>query len=89
LLHATLRGTYIYRTDGMMEPSQPGIRRVHVGMLTFDGNGKFSGKQSSSRDGKTAREKLEGSYEIAADFSGALTQGSILDPGTKRTGICT
>ena len=81
--NTTLKGSYIFSTDGILEPSQPGIRRIHAGILTFDGTGKFSGQQSSSRGGEAAREKLEGSYEIASDCSGTLTQGSILHPGTQ------
>lgn len=79
---ATLKGSYVYSTDGIVDPVQPGVRRMHVGILTFDGTGKFSGKQSSSRGGKEARETLEGSYQIAPDCSGSLTQSSILTPGT-------
>jgi len=52
---------------GFIEPGQPGIQRVHYGIFVFDGTGKFSGKQSSSRGGKIGREKLQGTYTIAQE----------------------
>ena len=51
---------------------------MHYGVFVFDGAGKLTGKQSSSRGGKIGREKLEGSYTLDADCTGTLTLGGIL-----------
>ena len=45
----------------------PGIQRMYYSVFVFDGAGKLTGKQSSSRGGKIGREKLEGSYTLDAD----------------------
>jgi hypothetical protein len=47
----TLQGRYVFTGRGFIEPGEPGIQRVHYGVFVFDGTGKFSGKQSSSRGG--------------------------------------
>jgi hypothetical protein len=52
-------------------------------MFLFDGAGKFSGKQSSSRGGKIGREKLEGTYTLDADCSGTMTFGFVLRPDSQ------
>ena len=54
---------------------------MHDGLLVFDGAGKVSGKQSSSRGGKIGREKLQGTYTLDADCSGTMTFGSVANPG--------
>src|SRR5215207_915141 len=53
---------------------------LHYGVFVFDGVGKFAGKQSSSRDGKIGREKLEGTYTLDSDCTGTMTFGGIMDP---------
>jgi len=53
---------------------------MHYGVFVFDGVGKFAGKQSSSRDGKIGREKLEGTYTLDSDCTGTMTFGGIMDP---------
>jgi hypothetical protein len=60
----TLQGRYVFTGRGFIEPGEPGIQRVHYGIFVFDGTGKFSGKQSSSRGGKIGREKLRGTRSI-------------------------
>jgi hypothetical protein len=55
-----LKGSYIFAGRGFIEAIEPSIQRVHYGVFVFDGAGKLSGKQSSSRGGKIGREKLEG-----------------------------
>ena len=67
---AALNGRYVFTGRGFIEAVQPGIQRMHYGVFVFDGAGKLTGKQSSSRGGKIGREKLEGSY--------TLTLGDIL-----------
>ena len=69
----TLRGKYILAGRGYMEPGDPGVQRVHRGLLVFDGVGNVSGKQSSSRAGKIGHEKLQGTYTLDADCSGTMT----------------
>jgi len=69
----TLRGQYVFTGRGFIEPIEPGVQRMHYGIFVFDGAGKLSGKQSSSRGGKIGREKLEGTYTLDADCSGTMT----------------
>jgi len=78
---ATLQGRYVFTGRGFIEAVEPGIQRVHYGIFVFDGAGKFSGKQSSSRGGKIGREKLEGTYTLDADCTGTMTFGAILAYG--------
>ena len=70
---AALNGSYVFTGRGFIEAVQPGIQRMHYGVFVFDGAGKLTGKQSSSRGGKIGREKLEGSYTLDADCTGTLT----------------
>ena len=42
-------------------------------MFVFDGGGKLSGKQSSSRGGHIGRETLDGTYTLGSDCSGRMT----------------
>lgn len=77
----TLKGQYTFAGRGYIEPGDPGVQRVHRGLLVFDGAGHVSGKQSSSRGGKIGHEKLQGTYELDADCSGAMTFGSAARPG--------
>lgn len=69
----TLRGQYVFTGRGFIEPIEPGVQRMHYGIFVFDGAGKLSGKQSSSRGGKIGREKLEGTYTLDADCSGTIS----------------
>jgi hypothetical protein len=78
---ATLKGQYVFTGRGFIEALQPGVQRMHYGVFIFDGSGKFTGKQSSSRGGKIGREKLEGTYTVDADCSGTMSFGSYLNPG--------
>jgi hypothetical protein len=77
---STLRGQYVFTGRGLIEPLEPGVQRVHYGIFMFDGAGKLSGKQSSSRGGKIGREKLEGTYTLDADCSGTMTFGFVRRP---------
>jgi len=77
---ASLEGQYIFTCRGFIEAVQPGVQRMHYGVFVFDGVGKFAGKQSSSRDGKIGREKLEGTYTLDSDCTGTMTFGGIMDP---------
>lgn len=79
----TLKGQYVFTGRGFMEPGDPGVQRVHNGVLIFDGAGKVSGKQSSSRGGKIGHEKLQGIYTLDADCSGTMTFGSVAKPGAQ------
>ena len=76
----SLKGQYVFTGRGFIEAVQPGVQRMHYGVFIFDGTGKFTGKQSSSRGGKIGREKLEGAYTLDADCTGTVTFGGIMDP---------
>ena len=76
-----LKGQYLLIGQGYIEPGDPGVQRVHRGLLIFDGEGKVTGKQSSSRGGKIGHEKLQGTYTLDADCSGTMTFGSVANPG--------
>ena len=75
-----LQGQFVFTGRGFIEAVQPGVQRMHYGIFVFDGTGKFSGKQSSSRGGKIGREKLEGSYTLDADCTGTMIFGGIMNP---------
>jgi hypothetical protein len=79
----TLKGQYVLAGRGYIEPGDPGVQRVHRGLLVFDGAGNVSGKQSSSRAGKIGHEKLQGTYTLDADCSGTMTFGSVAKPGAQ------
>jgi hypothetical protein len=69
----SLSGQYVFTGRGYIEALQPGVERVHYGIFIFDGAGKFTGKQSSSRGGKIGRERLDGTYTLETDCSGTMT----------------
>jgi hypothetical protein len=79
---ATLKGRYVFTGRGFIEAVQPGIPRVHYGSFEFDGAGKLTGRQSSSRGGKIGRENLQGTYMMNADCSGTVTLGGIVGAET-------
>jgi len=79
----TLKGQYVFTGRGFIEPVDPGVQRMHYGVFVFDGAGKFSGKQSSSRGGKIGREKLEGTYTLDADCSGTMSFGGYVNPSAQ------
>ena len=79
----TLQGQYVFTGRGFIEPIEPGVQRMHYGIFVFDGAGKLSGKQSSSRGGKIGREKLEGTYTLDADCSGKMTFAFPNRPGSE------
>jgi hypothetical protein len=78
---SSLQGRFVFTGRGFIEAVEPGIQRVHDGIFVFDGEGKFSGKQSSSRGGKIGREKLQGTYTLDADCTGTMTFESLLSYG--------
>ena len=69
----TLTGRYVFVGGGFIEALEPGVQRMHFGYFTFDGAGKLTGKQSSSRGGRVDRESLEGTYTLEADCSGVMS----------------
>src|SRR3984893_6290798 len=74
---ATLQGQFVFTGRGFIEAAEPGIQRVHYGIFVFDGAGKLTGKQSSSRGGKIGREKLQGTYSLEADCTGTMEFGLV------------
>ena len=79
----TLKGPYVLAGRGYIEPGDPGVQRVHRGLLVFDGAGNVTGKQSSSRAGKIGHEKLQGTYTLDTDCSGTMSFGSVAKPGAQ------
>jgi hypothetical protein len=79
----SLQGQFVFTGRGFIEAVQPGVQRMHYGVFIFDGAGKFTGKQSSSRGGKIGREKLEGTYTLEADCTGTMTFGGIMNPSSQ------
>ena len=76
----TLRGRYVFTGRGFIEALEPGVQRMHYGFFNFDGSGKLTGKQSSSRGGKIGREKLEGTYTLESDCSGTMSFSFVGNP---------
>ena len=76
----TLNGRYVFMGRGFIEALEPNVQRVHYGFFNFDGSGKVTGKQSSSRGGKIGREKLEGTYTLESDCSGTVTFSFVANP---------
>jgi hypothetical protein len=76
----TLKGQYVFTGRGFIEALEPGVQRMHYGFFNFDGSGKFTGKQSSSRGGKIGREKLEGTYTLGSDCSGTMSFSFVGNP---------
>jgi len=70
---ATLKGQYAFTGQGIIEALEPGVQRMHYGFFRFDGAGRMTGKQSSSRGGRIGREALEGTYTLDADCAGTMT----------------
>jgi hypothetical protein len=76
----TLKGQYVFTVQGFIEALEPVVQRMHYGFFAFDGSGKVTGKQSSSRGGKIAREKLEGTYTLDTDCSGTMSFQFVANP---------
>ena len=83
---ALLTGRYVFTGQGIIEPVEPGVERLHYGMFAFDGRGRLTGKQTSSRGGRIGREQIEGRYTIDADCSGTLTFRHVARPGAETYG---
>lgn len=83
---ASLKGRYVFTGRGFIEPIEPGVERVHYGYFTFDGRGKLTGQQSSSRGGRIGRETLEGTYTLGADCAGTLNFHHVKRPGVESYG---
>lgn len=83
---ALLAGPYVFTGQGIIEPIEPGVERMHYGVFVFDGRGRLTGKQSSSRGGRIGREQLEGRYTLENDCSGTLTFRHVAQPGVPTYG---
>jgi hypothetical protein len=77
---ATLNGRYVFTGRGFIEALEPGVQRMHYGVFTFDGSGKVTGKQSSSRGGTLGRERFEGTYTLEGDCSGTMSFSFVANP---------
>jgi len=71
---ATLHGTYGFTTTGTGNtpggPSHIGA----VGPVVFDGHGNFVGKATVNIDGTVLRRTFVGTYTVAADCTGTLSE---------------
>jgi hypothetical protein len=68
---ATLQGPYGFHTNGVSV--QLGIQLfASVGIVTFDGAGRFDATLSSSRDGVIRRASFQGSYAVNPDCTGEI-----------------
>ena len=76
----SLKGQYVFTGRGFIEALEPGVQRMHYGVFNFDGSGKLTGKQSSSRSGKIGREKLEGTYTLESDCAGTMAFAFVGNP---------
>jgi hypothetical protein len=72
----------VFTGRGSIEALEPGVQRMHYGFFSFDGAGKLTGKQSSSRGGKIGRETLEGTYTLESDCSGTMSFAFAARPET-------
>src|SRR5215204_6839045 len=77
-MSARLRGSLCSLDVDSSKRCSPVSSECTTAVFVFDGAGKLTGKQSSSRGGKIGREKLEGSYTLDPDCTGTLTLGGIL-----------
>lgn len=78
----TLKGQYVFAGRGFIEALEPGVQRMHYGVFVFDGSGRMTGRQSSSRGGKIGRESLEGSYTLGGDCAGSMSFSFVAKPHT-------
>lgn len=67
---ATLRGEYGIQRSGH---NGSGTLITAVGIVTFDGKGRFVGHQKVSRNGVFAKEDVEGAYTVNRDCTGTVT----------------
>jgi hypothetical protein len=71
---ATLHGSYGFTTTGTANtpggPSHIGA----VGLVVYDGRGNFVGKATVNIDGTVLRRTFVGTYTVAADCTGTLSE---------------
>ena len=74
---STLRGSYAIQLTGIVSGVNPTITpvfgRAEIGIVTFDGAGNFTGKDTYNVAGVVARGTLTGTYTVNADCTGSLT----------------
>ena len=71
--NATLRGRYVFHTDGTVLPA--GTRRVNLAYMIFDGAGHFNNRFIVNDNGMVTRSSLTSTYQVNADCRG-FTAGS-------------
>jgi hypothetical protein len=70
----TLNGRFGFVTQGTVLVTSPQLPLASVGVVTFDGEGNFTGTYSQSIGGATATGlKIEGTYQVHADCTLSAT----------------
>ena len=74
---ATLKGTYAQFSEGTITVPIPGLPAppfpaAFAGILTFDGEGNFSGQSTGSLGGVTVSNTITGTYDVNPDCSLSL-----------------
>lgn len=74
--NATLRGRYVFHTDGIVLPG--GTRRVNLAVITFDGQGNFTNRFTVNDNGVVTRSVLTSTYQVNGDCRGTTGTGADL-----------
>ena len=74
--NATLRGRYVFHTDGIVLPG--GTRRVNLAVITFDGAGQFENHFTVNDNGVVTRGVVISTYQLNADCRGTTGTGGDL-----------
>ena len=74
--NATLRGRYVFHTDGIVLPA--GTRRVNLAVITFDGAGHFENHFTVNDNGVVTRDVVISTYQLNADCRGTTGTGADL-----------
>ena len=64
---ATLKGSYALFGEGTLTSFTPPAPIAHIGMVTYDGKGKFSGSDTIMLNGTLIPDTFTGSYTVTED----------------------
>jgi hypothetical protein len=85
---ASLSGGYSFADSGETLGS-PSIRFNEVGVLTFDGAGRFSGNSTTNNGGRICAATVTGTYRINSDGSGSAMVTQTPDAASAAGGCTT
>ena len=71
---ATLQGSYGFTTTGTANTPGGPSHIGGVGLIVYDGRGNFVGKATVNIDGTVLRRTFVGTYTVAADCTGTLSE---------------